>query len=108
VDVFGARIAQEFGDAMVILELPGLDAQFGISREDDLAEGSAERRSGLEHFGIATDDLDALLAKGIELLEPVEERDPDRMEAAMGEPVKRIAYVRAPDNVRIELIEMRT
>ena len=108
IDTLGARTVKNFGE-MVMLELPGLNGQFGmtISGEDGLAAGSAERRFGLEHFGIATDDLDVLLAKGIELLEPVQERDPDRMQAAIGDPVQRIAYVRGPDDVRIELIEMR-
>ncbi len=31
--------------------------------------------------------------------------DPDRMQAAMGKPVQRIAFIRAPDDVRIELVE---
>ena len=107
IDMFDAEQELQMG-AMFVLRLPGLDAQLAISDEDDLAAASSDRRCGLEHFAFTTDDLDALLAKGLDLLEPIQERDPDRMQEAMGEPVQRIAFVRAPDQVRIELVELRT
>ena len=52
---------------------------------------------GLEHFGLLTDDLDGLLAKmqakGVELIH----RSPDRGND--------FAFVRAPDGVRLELVQ---
>ena len=58
-----------------------------------------EPHLGLEHFGLETDDLDAaardLRAKGAEfIMEPHEFR-----------PGQWIAFIRAPDGVRIELTE---
>ena len=107
IEALGAEQELQMGE-MFVLKLPGLDAQLAISNEDGLAPASSDLRYGLEHFALVTDDLDALLAQGLELLEPVQTRDPDQMQAAMGEPVQRIAFVRAPDEVRIELVELRT
>ena len=106
IDSFDAEQELQMG-AMFVLKVPGLDAQLAISDEDGLAPASSDRRYGLEHFAFVTDDLDALLAKGLELLEPIQSSDPDQMQAAMGEPVQRIVFVRAPDDVRIELVELR-
>ncbi len=96
---------------MVILELPGLGPKFGISapaQGEVLPPGSADPHLGLEHFGLQTDDLDGQLAKGRELLGPVRTVDSERYERALGEPVAKIAYVRAPDDVRIELVQIRS
>ncbi|NKC30041.1 VOC family protein [Falsiroseomonas selenitidurans] len=56
---------------------------------------------GIEHVGLAVDDLDAALAdlqgKGVPLISgPTEAR-----------PGVRIAFLQAPDGVRVELIERR-
>jgi len=64
-------------------------------------EGDSNPHLGLEHFGLEADDFDRaiadLKAKGAEfLMEPVEFR-----------PGFHIAFVKAPDNVRIE-IQSRT
>ena len=58
-----------------------------------------QTREGLDHFGFAVDDLDAaaadLRAKGVRfVVEPMQVR-----------PGLRIAYIEAPDKVRIELSE---
>ena len=42
------------------------------------------------------------------MLAPVRILDSEQMEKAIGEPVEKIAYVRAPDDVRIELIQLRS
>ena len=60
-----------------------------------------QTREGLDHFGFAVDDMDAavedLKAKGVQfVVEPLQVR-----------PGLRIAYVEAPDKVRIELSERK-
>ncbi len=58
------------------------------------------KRTGLEHFGFYTDDLQAavadLKAKGVRFL------DETRVSASSG---PRIAFLMAPDNVMIELVQ---
>jgi catechol 2,3-dioxygenase-like lactoylglutathione lyase family enzyme len=107
VEMFGAKIVTDM-PAMVILELPGSGAKLGISAEAGLPRDSADRHLGLEHFALDTDDVDKLLAKGLELLEPVRVLDSEQMEKAIGLPVEKIAYIRAPDDVRIELVQLRS
>lgn len=63
--------------------------------------GDSEPHLGLEHFGLEVDDFDAaiadLRAKGAEfLMEPHEFR-----------PGLRLAFIRAPEDVRIEILQRR-
>ena len=60
-----------------------------------------QTREGLDHFGVAIDDMDAAVAelkeKGVKfVVEPMQVR-----------PGLRIAYIEAPDKVRIELSERK-
>lgn len=60
-----------------------------------------QTREGLDHFGVALEDMDAaaseLKAKGVKfVVEPMQVR-----------PGLRIAYIEAPDKVRIELSERK-
>jgi len=60
-----------------------------------------QTREGLDHFGVALEDMDAavaeLKAKGVKfVVEPIQVR-----------PGLRIAYIEAPDKVRIELSERK-
>ena len=62
--------------------------------------GDATPHWGLEHFGVDVDDMDAEIARleglGAELMEgPIQSA-----------PNMRIAFIKAPDDVRIELIEV--
>lgn len=62
---------------------------------------SIQTREGLDHFGFAVEDMDAaaadLTAKGVKfIVEPMQVR-----------PGLRIAYIEAPDKVRIELSERK-
>ncbi len=60
-----------------------------------------EKRLGLEHFGLRTDDIEAAVAdlktKGVEFMG-------DIRTAATG---NRFAFLMAPDNVMIELVQLR-
>jgi lactoylglutathione lyase len=64
-----------------------------------LAGGDAQPHHGLEHCGFDSDDIDADIARlqslGAELLDGPKDAAPG----------VRIAFIRAPDDVRIELIE---
>jgi len=67
--------------------------------DQDPIPASIQTREGLDHFGFAVEDLDEaaadLRAKGVKfVVEPMQVR-----------PGLRIAYIEAPDKVRIELSE---
>jgi lactoylglutathione lyase len=72
----------------------------GARTNEEMGPGDADAHWGLEHFGIDTADLESeikrLTGLGAELLEG------PRHNAATGQSV---AFVRAPDNVRIELVQ---
>jgi catechol 2,3-dioxygenase-like lactoylglutathione lyase family enzyme len=64
------------------------------------AEDAPGTRYGLEHFGIRTDDIESavadLKAKGVKFIQDI------KLSPATG---SRIAFVMAPDNVMIELVQ---
>lgn len=64
------------------------------------ADDAPGTRHGLEHFGIRTDDIEAavtdLKAKGVRFIEEI------RQSPATG---SKIAFLMAPDNVMIELLQ---
>jgi lactoylglutathione lyase len=64
------------------------------------AEDAPGTRHGLEHFGIRTDDIESavadLKAKGVRFIEDI------KLSPATG---SRIAFLMAPDNVMIELVQ---
>lgn len=69
--------------------------------EGDPLPAAIETRVGVDHFGVAVDDMDAavtdLKTKGVHfVVEPMQVR-----------PGVRIAYIEAPDKVRIELCERK-
>jgi lactoylglutathione lyase len=76
---------------ILIEQLPG----------EEPLEATLETRSGLDHFGLVVDDMDAavseLKTKGV----------PFWMEVTSIRPGLRIAYIEAPDKVRIELLERK-
>lgn len=103
VEAFGAR---ETGrqtvpaGLRVMLDLAGL-AVFVEQVPDDAPAAPLPPFRGVEHLGLAVDDLDAVLAalaaKGIALAAgPSSPR-----------PGVRIAFVAAPDGARVELVERR-
>lgn len=104
VDMLGATIVRETeSPAGVSLSLDIGDTRVNVAPQppdQNLPRGSAEVHLGLEHFGLQTDDLEALLArlqtKGLEVLEPLR---------ALPSGMK-IVFVRAPDDVRIELMQV--
>ena len=72
----------------------------GARTNEDMGQGDADVHYGLEHFGITVDDMDAeierLQALGAELAEgPI---------SNPGGPT--IAFIKVPDDVRIELLQL--
>ncbi len=91
---FGARVVskQEFGEgrAMIKLDLAGTVILVTPARGDTV-------ENGLDHFGIQTDDLKAA----------IEELKADSVEFTMDyteiNPEVKISFLKAPENVTIEL-----
>jgi len=69
--------------------------------DEEPISATIQTREGLDHFGVAIDDMDAAVAelkeKGVTfVVEPMQVR-----------PGLRIAYIEAPDKVRIEISERK-
>ena len=103
VDTFGATVAGEAemgGSVTVRTDLGGVRVNITQASPDSLPAGSSDPHMGLEHFGIETDDIDGAMAelegKGVTVLEAIRPL-PNGM---------RIAFVEAPDNVRVEIMQL--
>ena len=107
VKAFDFRIVSDtvrvFGDRFIRCETSD-GTRVNISEaktNEEMNNGDAGAHWGLEHFGIAVEDLDAEIERlrglGAELLEgPVDVPNGPR-----------IAFVKAPDDVRVELLQHR-
>jgi len=104
-NVFGGKVTFEGefkGNKVYYVDVNGFNIILieRLPDEKPLA-ATIHTREGLDHFGFAIDDMDAaaaeLKSKGVKfLVEPLQVR-----------PGLRIAYVEAPDKVRIELSERK-
>ena len=99
--MFGAEViesVQSDGQPRVDLDLNGLTI-FIARAGENVPEGPSQPYTGLDHFGLRVDDIETaaveLKAKGAEFsTEPFQLR-----------PGVKIAFVQAPGNVRVELLE---
>ena len=103
VDKFGATVAGEAemaGAVTVRTDLGGVRVNITQASAENLPAGSSDPHMGLEHFGIETDDIDAAMVElegnGVKVLETIRPL-PNGM---------RIAFVEAPDNVRVEIMQL--
>ena len=103
VEKFGATIdaeAEMGGTLTVRTDLGGVRVNITQASSESLPAGSSAPHMGLEHFGIETDDIDAAMTelerKGVKVLEGIRPL-PNGM---------RIAFVEAPDNVRVEIMQV--
>ena len=103
--MFGAKIiesAQPDGQRRYDLDMSGLTVYIlRVPPEKKMPESPAEPYIGLDHFGFMVKNLDEAVAelkgKGAKFaVEPYEVR-----------PGVRIAYVQAPEYVRVELVERK-
>ena len=99
--MFGAKIlesVQSDGASRIDLDLNGL-LLFLLPSGPEVQDGPSEPYIGLDHFGLRVDSLDEatadLKAKGAEFV----------MEPNQLRPGLKIAFIRAPGDVRIELLE---
>ncbi len=90
------------GDRFIRCQTPdGIVVNISGARDtDQMGDASASTHWGLEHFGITVDDLDAEIERlkgfGAEIMEGPT--------GAPGGP--RIAFIKVPDDVRIELLQV--
>ena len=99
--MFDAKIlesVQSDGASRIDLDLNGL-AIFLLPSGPEVPDGPAEPYVGLDHFGLRVDDIEVaaadLRAKGAEFwMEPNEFR-----------PGLKIAFIKAPGDIRIEILE---
>ena len=96
-------IVRPYGDQFVVTKTPdGVTVNIsGARAAEDMGDGDANVHWGLEHIGITIDDLDAelerLTAMGAEIKEgPIDVPNGPK-----------IAFIRGPDDTRIELLEYR-
>lgn len=101
--MFDAHIVesvQSDGKGRIDLDINGLMVFLApVAADADIQESPADPHLGLDHFGLRVDDIDAAYAElqqrgAVFMLAPKTIR-----------PGVRIAFVQAPDNVRIELLE---
>lgn len=101
--MFDAEIlesVQPDGQKRIDLDINGLTVFIArVSPEDDISQSPAEPHLGLDHFGLRVDDLDEAVAE-------LKQRGAEfSMEPRTIRPGVKIAFVLAPDRVRIELLE---
>jgi catechol 2,3-dioxygenase-like lactoylglutathione lyase family enzyme len=91
-----------FGDRFVrcLSEDGGMAVNISGARTGEtLGPGDANPHEGLEHFGLDTDDIEAEIAR-------LEGLGASRLEGPIAMPNGgKIAFVKGPDNVRLELIQ---
>ena len=102
-EMFSAKVISEGdlgGSPMFEMDLNGMYFLVsGRAEGEDPVRTTSDPRYGMDHFGLLVDDMDAsqkdLTAKGVEwICEPWE----------IG-PGTKIAFVRGPDNISIELVQ---
>lgn len=103
VNNFGAEVVREKelgGAPSFTFDLAGMRFDVsGRAEGEDPVHSTTDPRYGLDHFGLQVDDMDAataeLRAKGVEFTcEPWEVR-----------PGVKVAFVKGPDNISIELAQ---
>ena len=101
--IFDAKIiesVQSDGVARIDLDIDGLRVLIApVPADADMANSPREPHLGLDHFGFRVDDVDETVAE-------LKRRGADiAVEPRTIRPGVRIAFVRAPDDVRIELLQ---
>jgi len=101
--VFGARIVESIqsdGKPRTDLDLDGLTIFIApVAPEAATTSAPSEPYVGLDHFGLRVDNMDDAVAE-------LKRRGASfKMEPRIIRPGVRIAFIEAPDNVRIELLE---
>ena len=101
--MFNAKIIESVqldGQKRLDLDINGLTVFIArVAPDDDVPDGPTEPYIGLDHFGLRVDNLDEAAAE-------LKERGAEfTMEPRVLRLGVKIAFIRAPENVRIELLE---
>jgi lactoylglutathione lyase len=101
--MFDAKIVESIqsdGRPRIDLDINGLTVFIAqVSADSIIPEGPADPHLGLDHFGLRVDNLDAAYAE-------LKQRGAEfAVEPRTIRPGVKIAFVRGPDDVRIELLE---
>jgi catechol 2,3-dioxygenase-like lactoylglutathione lyase family enzyme len=101
-NVFDAKVvvaAQPNGQPRIEMDLDGLVILIAASPGPDAPQSPSDPYLGLDHFGLRVESVDETVAelkrRGAEIID----------EPRTIRPGVRIAFLRAPENVRIELLE---
>ena len=101
-DKLGAEVVrspQADGSVRIDLNLAGQKVFIAKAQPGKAADAPSSPYLGLDHFGLTVDDIDAavaaLKAKGVHFT----------MDVTINRPGVRIAFLTAPENVSIELIQ---
>lgn len=93
--------ADSRGVTGVTLNLGGANVLLRPAREGESLASAGARHFGADHFGLRVDDVDAtveeLRGRGVEI----------EVEPWDFSPGSRIAFIKGPDEVRIELVQAR-
>jgi lactoylglutathione lyase len=103
--MFDAKIVESIqsdGQPRIDLDINGLTVFIArVPADADIAEAPVDSHLGLDHFGLRVDNMDEAAAE-------LKQRGAEfTVEPRTIRPGVRIAFVRAPDNVRIELLERK-
>lgn len=91
------------GKPRIDVRLGGLNIFiFRVEPGQDLPSAPAGRYVGLDHFGLIVDDLDAAVSQ-LKARGAVFAEEPRKVREGL-----RIAFLQAPENVRIEILERRS
>ena len=101
--MFDAKIVESIqsdGRPRIDLDINGLTVFIArVPAEADIPGAPADPHLGLDHFGLRVDNMEAAVAE-------LKQRGAEfAVEPRTLRPGVKIAFVRAPDNVRIELLE---
>jgi lactoylglutathione lyase len=101
--MFDAKIVESIqsdGQPRIDLDINGLTVFLArVPADAKIGEAPVDPHLGLDHFGLRVDNLDAAYAE-------LKQRGADfAVEPRTIRPGVKIAFVRGPDNVRIELLE---
>ncbi len=103
VDGVGATLIERResrGTTTIELRLGGVRVLLRASRAGESLADDGQRRYGTDHFGLQVPDVDAtvelLRGRGVEIA-----REPGNS------PMNRVAFIKGPDNVLIELVQPR-
>lgn len=96
-------IVRPYGDQFVVTKTPdGVTVNISGARTgEDMGDGDANVHWGLEHIGITIDDLDAELERLTSMGAEIKEGPIDVPNGP------KIAFIKGPDDTRIELLEYR-